>query len=168
VPLFLVFAITFVTTWARAEPVPVIEAGREQEILALFHPHQLGKEVTPGWKLWDVNVSPRGIRVECHGPNAGRAAMRLVHPGGGGGDGVHAKSFLIQRESGGDPAGSAALEKLTAAVVANDGGGFFRSMGVPRVEVAPNRTRFLAIPIATFVLALAGMLLARRIRGQRA
>lgn len=150
----------FVSLPLRAEPVPVIEGGREQEILALFRPHELGKQVTPGWKLWDVNVSPLAIRVECRGPAERRAAFRLIHPNAG--DGVHTKSFVIQRDSAADPAGVPALELLAKAVGENDHGGFFRSVGVPRVEVAPNRTRFLSIPLVTFVIALAGMFLARR------
>lgn len=155
----LAFALVFATTLAGADPVPVIEGGREREILALFRPHELGREVVPGWKLWDVNVSPLAIRVECRGPGDRRVALRLIHPSSG--EGVHSKSFVVQRENA-DPQGMAALQALEARVVENDRGNFFRSLGVPRVEVAPNRTRFLAIPLVTFVLALAGMWLTRR------
>lgn len=151
---------------ASADPVPVIEGGREQEILALFLPHELGKEVTPGWKLWDVTVSPLAIRAECRGPGDRRAAIRLIHPTSG--EGAHTKSFVIQRDSAADPAGLAALDGLTRAVSENDRGNFFRSVGVPRIEVSSNHTRFIAIPIAACVLGLAGMWLTRRIRTRRA
>jgi hypothetical protein len=150
---------------ASADPVPVIEGGREQEILALFLPHQLGREVTPGWKLWDVTVSPLAIRAECRGPGERRAAIRLIHPSGG--NGVPTKSFVIQRDPAADPAGFPALDGLTRAVTENDRGNFFRTLGVPRIEASPNRTRFIAIPIVAFVVGLAGMWLTRRIRARR-
>lgn len=158
--MLLLCALVFVALPLAAEPMPVIEGGREREILALFRPHQLGNEVTPGWKLWDVKVSPLEIRVECRGPGERRAAMRLIHSSAG--EGVATKSFVIQRDSAADPAGFPALDALSRAVAENDHGNFFRVLGVPRVEVTPNRTRFLTIPLVTFVVGLAGMLLARR------
>lgn len=164
--LVVLLAVVLVVTNAWADPVPVIEGGREQEILALFRPHELGREITPGWKLWDVNVSPLAIRVECRGPGDRRAASRLIHPSRGAG--VSTKSFVIQRDSAADPAGFPALDRLSQAVTENDRGNFFRSMGVPRIEVTPNRTRFVAIPVVTFLLGLAGMWLTRRLRVRRA
>jgi hypothetical protein len=164
----VVFAILVlsITTLASAQATPVIEAGREQEILGLFQPHVLGKEVTPGWKLWDVNVSPLAIRVECRGPEQKRAVIRLAHPSAG--QGERTQSFVVERDPSSDPAGIPALQALSRAVANNDRGNFFRSIGVPRVEVSSNRARFLAVPVATFVLALGAMLLARRLKGQRA
>ena len=164
--LLVLFALVLVVTDAAADPMPVIEGGREQEILALFRPHLLGQEITPGWKLWDVKVSPLAIRAECRSPGDRRAALSLIHPSSG--SGTATKSFVIQRDSAADPAGFLALARLSEAVTANDHGNFFRSLGVPRVEVTPNRTRFVAIPVVTFVLGLAAMWLTRRLRVRRA
>ncbi len=147
---------------AGASAQGVIESGREQEILALFRPHRLATEVTPGWKLWEVQVSPQSIRVEVRGPGDRRAAFRMIESED------PARSFRIERESAADPGGAIALETLEVAIRNNDHGGFFRTAVVPRKAQRADRSRFLAVPIVTTVVAVGVMVFVRRSATPRA
>jgi hypothetical protein len=158
--LTLVLALVLGVAVAHAQPTPVIEANRESEILALFAPHQLAREVTPGWKLWDIAVSPSSIDVECRGPDERRARFRLSHPSAASGEPT--PSFVVVRDGTSDPAGNPAIDALVSAVKQNDKGGFFRVTALPRKPGAPAPTRFLFIPGLTLVLGLVGMLLSAR------
>ncbi len=61
-----VVALSVIWPAVASASVPIIKAGREAEVLALFAPYQLGQEVTPGWRLWNVNIRPASITVELH------------------------------------------------------------------------------------------------------
>ncbi|MCC6647133.1 MAG: hypothetical protein IT374_16365 [Polyangiaceae bacterium] len=141
-PRWLVACLTVAAAWlmaatARAgeDVAPSIEAGREAEILALFAPISLGAEVTPGWRLMNVEVGARAIRCVVDGPGGAHATLTLSHPSSAP-DARASRSFALVAE----PAGHAALDALEARVMANDRGGFFRLRLPPPSDDAP-RTR---------------------------
>jgi hypothetical protein len=149
--------------------LPVITAGREQEVLALFKPYELGSVVAPGWKLQNVNISETSIRVEIVGPSEAKAVLRLElsarDPSS-----VQTSSFAVHREATADPAGEKALDLLLEAVRKNDTGEFWRHASSrhapaegadgarrnpPRVKYAGVRRLALAAGAVVILTALA-------------
>ncbi len=104
---------------------PVIERGREAAVLALFRPHVLTSEVTPGWRLWEVRIRSTFIEIELDGPGDGRAAVRLDHPDKVARPDMRSKSFAVTRSTT-SPEGAAASAVLLDALTANDDGTFWQ------------------------------------------
>ena len=144
---------------------PVIAAGREADVMALFRPYTLGAAVTPQAKLWNVRVEPERIVVEIEG--AAKATFRLEHPDRSPGT-ERSKSFTVHREpSATTGAGKEATDLLVARVRANDTGQFWdRTTPDPEGRPAaapPPRFRGIWIPIVvTFVAAAAAIWVSRR------
>ncbi len=152
---------------ARAD-TPVIAAGREADVMALFRPYTLGAAVTPQAKLWNVRVEPERIVVEIEG--AAKASFRLEHPERTPGD-ERSKSFVVHREpSAATGAGKKAVDLLVARIRANDTGQFWdRTTPDPegRPAVAPPpRFRGVWIPIVVTFLAAAASIWVSRKRKQ--
>jgi hypothetical protein len=117
---------------AAAEPSPVIQAGREAEVLALFAPFGLGQEVRDGYRLWNVRIEPTRIQVELRDAADVPATFALVH----GHDGEHTASFSVRRDpSTKSGAAARATDALIDSAKKNDHGGFWLSLlvalGVP-------------------------------------
>lgn len=103
---------------------PVIVGGREGEILALFAPHQLGGEITPGWKLHSFDIDVGTITVWLAGPDDRYAALSLDHLDYGPPGAQRLQGFAAQIIE--QPEGSeAALTELIAVIDRNDGGRFW-------------------------------------------
>ena len=129
-----VLVVLLVLAVARlAVAAPVIESGREKEVLALFAPYELGGEVVSGWKLMNVRVAPDAIGVELEGPNGKTASFRLVHPDTAVPAAPRTRSFAVIRESAADQA----IAPLVVAVRRNDAGGFWKDApaAAPRPSV---------------------------------
>jgi hypothetical protein len=106
---------------------PVLESGREREVLALFAPYTLGGEVTQGEKLWDVRIQATEIVVALRGAGGDRPSLRLVHSSEAPSGAEKSASFAIVRlMPDTDRAGMAASRLLLEAVQRNDRGGFWR------------------------------------------
>jgi hypothetical protein len=107
---------------------PVLESGREREVLALFAPYTLGAEVTQGEKLWDVRIQATEIVVGLRGASGDRPSLRLVHASSAPPGAETSESFAIVRlMPSTDATGTAASQLLSEAVKRNDGGGFWRA-----------------------------------------
>ena len=109
----------------RALAIPVIEPGREPEIVALFAPYTLGGDVAPGLRLMWIYVETTHIRAVVESPDGAAATLRLDHSSrapAAGLLGAPSESFVIS----GEPTGHPALEALARAVRDNDRGGFWR------------------------------------------
>ena len=106
---------------------PSIERGREAEVLALFAPILLGGEVTPGWKLEDVDIEARRIRCVMEGPDGAKATVILDHP-----ERLEwqrtSKNFAMRGDPapGSGMAGEASVVALMDAVQRNDQQNFWR------------------------------------------
>ena len=110
--------------WAQA--VPVIESGREQEIVSLFEPYKLGGEVVPGVRLMNIKVERTYIEIEVTGADTS-AFFRLDHPERSERHDATTASFAVshgENASGGDAA--LAVTRLVEALRANDKGKFWR------------------------------------------
>jgi hypothetical protein len=105
--------------------IPVIEPGREPEIVALFAPYALGEDVTPGLRLMWIKVEPTHIRAIVEDAGGPVATLRLDHTSRAPKDGrigERSESFVLS----GEPPGHPVLERLAGAVRGNDRGGFWR------------------------------------------
>lgn len=141
-----------------------IEPGREREVLALFAPYELGREVKDGWKLWNVGIARQSIQVELRGPNELKAFLTLTERV----DASEASaSFGITRDAGcvSGPARPAA-DSLVAALGKNDAGGFWRARTVSTEqsrEASPSSPVAVAWPLGVALVSVALMLwVARR------
>ncbi|MBI3205133.1 MAG: hypothetical protein HYZ29_26580 [Myxococcales bacterium] len=133
----------------------VIEAGREREVLALVAPYELGREVTAGWKLWNVKIERTEIVLELTaGPNE-HARVTLSERAGGQ---EHSASFDIRR----DP--NAATAALASAIRANDRGGFWHAPPKRPATAAKHATRAHWWPAGVALAVIAAMLWVARAR----
>lgn len=112
---------------------PVIPADREDEIQALFLPHRLGDEVTPGWSLRTIAVDLATLRVGLVGPEERLAGLTLDHPDYAPPGARVVGSFAVL-ESEAPPGSEPALAELLAALARNDDGRFWETHGA----VAPD------------------------------
>ena len=119
---------------ASAQAVPIIEAGREAEVQALFAPHALGREVS-GWRFQSLQIEPQEIRAGVVRPGDEEGALREVR--------LIYRGSVAQRPARstasfdahfvGDPGPARpALRALLDAVAENDEGGFWLSEAPPR------------------------------------
>lgn len=134
----LALALALAAAPARAQVpsdgLPVITEHRETEILGLFKPHDLGKDVVPGWRLDDIGINATQIKIKLEGPNKATAAARLELPKRTPSPET-TPSFTVIREPGASPDGAKALDALIDAVRKNDNGRFWPANApVPRTD----------------------------------
>jgi hypothetical protein len=126
--LALFIALVLLAGRARADQ-PVLEEGREADVLALFLPHVLAEEVAhTGWRLWDVKIEATRISVHLKGPDEAGVEFFLVHPDAASAGSAHSKSFAFAPSSTEDPRARVAEAALVRAVQANDPGRFWRAV----------------------------------------
>lgn len=164
--LALLAASTPATGWSQGR-AEVIGPGREAEILGLMAPLKPSQEVSPGWRLGDVRIEPRGIVIQLRS-EAQSAELRLSHP-----DDVSSPertpSFVVQRdESLRSGAGAAAADGIVERVRANDAGRFWGAPAAPRLEplraLTPHSRDAVWLPVA---VTLVGAAAAWLVRGRR-
>ena len=113
--------------------VPVIEPGREREVIALFAPHDLTGEIEAGVVLANVRIEPTRIVAELAREGDGVGEVVLEHEDARGDPAVSSESFAITwTVRPGDEGALAAARTLARAVVQNDEGGFYRMRAIPR------------------------------------
>jgi len=141
--LALVLLALWVPRLAAAAPStgtrPVIVPGREDEILALFEPHALGDELSPGWALASFSIEVSTVDLRLEGPDEATVELRLSHPDDGPAHAIELPSFdleIVAREGG--EGGDAAVEALVARMKANDDGQFWAKK-VSYAEDAPGK-----------------------------
>ncbi len=103
---------------------PVIVAGREDEIISLFLPHQLGAELAPGWTLHSFDIEVGTIVVWLAGPSEGYAQLRFDHPDYGPPGAQQLQGFAVhvpEQPPGSEPA----IKEIIARIDQNDGGKFW-------------------------------------------
>ena len=153
---------------ALSAPVFVIEAGREREIVALFAPVALGKELVPGWRLMNIRAQQTYIEVELVGAERS-AFVRLDHPDSAKEARERTPSFAVTRgDNAREGDGAHAATKLIELLKQNDRGTFWRTRasapdGGPAATPA-QRSRGIVIPVVVTVTvaALALALFVRR------
>jgi hypothetical protein len=146
--------LTLLLVGAPGRAQTVIGPGREGDVLALFAPHGLEREVVPGWKLWNVRIAAESIHVELVGPDGSSAELRLVKRAGGA---ESSASFDVLRDSRSRTGDArAAADALVAALVQNDPGGFWQT-GAPEVGAAPSDSGYTGWPAAPVAVALAAI-----------
>jgi len=155
---------------ALSAPVFVIEAGREKEIVALFAPVPLGKELVPGWRLMNIRAQQTYIEVELVGP--GRSAfVRLDHPDAAKQAKERTPSFAVTRGDNAEQGdGAVAATKLIELLKQNDRGTFWRTRATtPGGDPAtpPQRSRGIVIPVVV-TLAVGALALALFVRRRKA
>ena len=124
-----------------SDGLPVITEHRETEILALFKPYDLGKEIVPGWRLDDVGIQAMRIQVKLEGPAKAAAGARLELPRRAPSSET-TPSFSVHRDPGAPPDGAKALDVLLDAVRKNDNGKFWPlTAPVPRSDDGSNAGR---------------------------
>jgi hypothetical protein len=131
---------------------PVIVPGREDEILALLAPHELGAELAPGWTLHSFSIDVATIHLWIAGSDERFARVVLEHPDAGSDGARELPSFALVVAA--EPAGSeAALAELIATLERNDTGEFWQRS---RVQVENPRGPPRAVLIWERVQAWAG------------
>ena len=103
---------------------PVITPGREDEILALFTPHAIGDELTPGWVLHSFRIEVATIQVFIVGPGQAHARLDLDHPNYGPAEARPLTGFVLHIAEQ-DPGSEPAVSELIATIEANDDGSFW-------------------------------------------
>lgn len=148
---------------------PVIEPGREAEVLGLLAPYELGAEVTPEHRLTNVAIEAREITCEVRGPDETVARLHLAHPDAVPEPDRTSASFAMRLDAS-DDASRAALVALADAVGRNDAGGFFRVAAQPEPPVGGStsftseRPIFDGALLALLAAALLVVLVVRQLR----
>ncbi|MGB1275224.1 MAG: hypothetical protein ACPG77_05690, partial [Nannocystaceae bacterium] len=99
------------TPVAHASNEPVIEGGREAEVVGLFAPYRLGGPVVDGWVLTRIDIQPTRIAVMGVGPDGEPVAVMFDHPSRGPDD-HQTPSFIAVVEVGDPQKNQAFLEAL--------------------------------------------------------
>ncbi|NOY93490.1 MAG: hypothetical protein GXP55_20085 [Deltaproteobacteria bacterium] len=150
---------------ARAQPV--IQAGREQEVLALFAPYRLGGELPGGARLMNVAIQQSSITATVE--REGHAArLVLLHPQAATSSTSTSLSFSLRIE--GDEQARAAALLLMEAVRRNDRLPFWRagvSSAAPTTQLKVGPADGLAADGALLTLALLLAFLGLRRPGRR-
>jgi len=124
--LVVALLLTLFSAFASADQ-PVIEEGRESDVLELLEPLELGADAAPGWKIWNVAIEPTRIVVGLKGPDEARAEVVFTHPDGE--DGAErTPSFAATRSAPPSPAAGDAQARVIEAVRKNDDGKFWRAV----------------------------------------
>lgn len=122
--LALVLVTLLLPRFAEASR-PVIEPGREAEIVALFDPHALGDELAPGWTLHSFSIEIGTIHLWIAGPDDAYAHLTLDHPDLAPKQARILEGFALAIVE--QPPGSeAAVASLSEALERNDKGQFWR------------------------------------------
>lgn len=104
-----------------SDGMPVIAAGREQDIIALLKPWGIGQEVVPGWVLENVSIESTRLRCIFGGPGGQSRTLILTFPGRAPNAPERTRSFAILREvRPGPPPVPDPLDAMAAAVKQND------------------------------------------------
>jgi hypothetical protein len=125
--------------------LPTIEAGRENEVLALFKPFGLGSEVLAGWKLENVSIQPQYIQCQLENKAEKRKVLLFItHEESTKNRELKSKSFVfygkpsLLAENAKSDAGTQASLRLVEAIRTNDPGGFWH------VRLPPPSSQFYA------------------------
>ncbi|MEM9190233.1 MAG: hypothetical protein AAGF12_13695 [Myxococcota bacterium] len=113
--------------------VPVIEPGREAEVVDLFAPFELGGELGGGFRLMNLRIDRSTIEAEAVGPEDEAAVLVLEPRDLGTAPNGQTPSFDYRFQAEGEGA-RAALERLAAAVRENDRGAFYKISARPDEE----------------------------------
>jgi len=106
---------------------PVIEAGRNSEIVALFAPTKLGDDIAPEWKLWGVAVHPTHVSVTAKHGAAIVPLFDLLHIDSGPPGSRTSRNFAIVPTYPAEPLSAmTAAAELMSAVERNDEGTFWK------------------------------------------
>ncbi|MDI1449364.1 hypothetical protein [Polyangium sp. 6x1] len=125
---FLLFVLALVVWAPRAFAHPyMLPGGREKDVLALFAPFTLGKEIDAGFALWNVSIEQQRIVVGLREPKGREARLSLVHPEdtAARAEAPRSSSFVALRDPTGDPAAEKAVTTLLEALARNDHGGLW-------------------------------------------
>jgi hypothetical protein len=146
---------------------PVIEPGREDEVVALLAPHALGDALAPGWTLHSFDIRDSTIEVWIAGPGAVFAHIALDHPDFAPAGARRLTGFALT--VGQQPVGSeAAVAELVSTIEHNDDGSFWREVAYASSERGPPEQQPWAIDglvcLGLATLVLVG-LAARQLRG---
>lgn len=142
----LLFVLALVSWAPRALAHPyMLPGGREKDVLALFAPYTLGKEVAAGFALWNVSIEQQRILVGLREPGGREARITLVHPEDDAArpDAPRSSSFVAVHGPAGDPAAEKAVATLLEALARNDQGGLWIA---PRPRAAPRSSGAAPIP----------------------
>jgi len=109
----------------------VIEGGREAEVLQLVQPFAPEADVVPGAPLSSIRIERTSILYVVGAAGGPTAALELRHPDDAPADAETSASFALLRQLPSDaaPALADAIDRLAAAVVRNDAGGFWKAAG---------------------------------------
>jgi hypothetical protein len=119
--LLVALLLPRVATAAR----PIIQPGREHEIIALLDPHALGDELAPGWTLHSFSIHTGTIDLWIAGPDDAHAHLTLDHLDYGPPDAQRLEGFALAIVE--QPPGSeAAVAELVATIERNDHGQFWQ------------------------------------------
>ncbi|MDC3962283.1 hypothetical protein [Polyangium jinanense] len=125
---FLLFVLALVSWAPRALAHPyMLPGGREKDVLALFAPFMLGKEVAAGFALWNVSIEPQRIVVGLREPKGREVRVTLVHPEDEATrpTSPRSSSFVAVQDPTEDPAAEKAVATLIEALARNDRGGLW-------------------------------------------
>ncbi len=172
----LAAALLSLPRFAHAQPpaAAILGPGLEDRVQALVAPLVQDSEITPQWWLRDIAIQRDRIVYALVGPGGQKATLALSQPQPGA-TGHRSASFLLTREPLVQQGPAAAvLERLEAAVIANDHGGFWQ-VAQPRsvplaqdtelLHEAPQRfARQVVLPWSLGLLVLLVLLVWRRKR----
>ncbi len=139
-PGFLVFVVTLLgllpDAWAHPS---ILGKGQERAVLALFAPYTLGGEVSGGFRLWDIAIESKEIRVGLKGPGERSGRLELVHPEERGlpREAPRSAHFAVRRGDSGDVEARAAEDALIEALKRNDRESLWADP--PALEVVENK-----------------------------
>ncbi len=125
--LFTAFVVapTLLPGIASARKAPVIEPGREREVMALFAPYQAGGEPVEGWRLHSVQIQASSIHAVLSTEDGAAAKLVLDHVSNQPAE-VTTGSFAIHFIGAQTPEAEAALRRVAGAVQRNDDGEFWK------------------------------------------
>ena len=148
--------------------VPVIEPGREAQVLALFAPYALGTDVQPGVRFSGISIDRSSITATVTSSD-GTAQLVLLHPRSPNAPSRRTVSFALRVQGNGDPRAAAGL--LADAVSQNDQTPFWRvvadTSGASQVGPVAPTLDGLSVDLALLALLLGLIFLALRARDQR-
>ena len=127
-PIVLTFLASSVACFlfaVQATAGPVLPAGINEKILALFKPYELGGLVDSGFTLDGVSIEKDRVVVTLIAPDDRRAVLRM-NPRGLLSDGSESFTFEIEAS---DDLGKAAAKLIENRVRENDVGGLYRIPG---------------------------------------
>lgn len=157
----LAVLLLLVTSTSARATEPVIEKGREADVVSLFAPFTLGSEISGGWKLWNIGVEQTSIEVGIRNAAEQDASFVLVHPTRASTTAMRTPSFAVDRDVPDEPGARAAREALVQSIRNNDDGKFWRVRRQLNARAGTKQPvlRARALLEDGFVLSVAGLLL---------